>query len=72
MPTGWIVKKCRLQQLARLQQFRLAFSLQLRPLLFLFLEVFSSLLEAFQLRNMGNCFKCWLYQEMCEESEKKK
>lgn len=23
------------------------------------------------LRNMGNCFECWLYLEMVEESEKK-
>jgi len=22
------------------------------------------------LRNMGNCFECWLYQEMVEESKK--
>ena len=22
------------------------------------------------LRNMGNCFECWLYQEMCEDQEK--
>jgi len=21
------------------------------------------------LRNMGNCFECWLYLEMCEEQE---
>ena len=24
------------------------------------------------LRNMGNCFECWLYLEMVEESEKDK
>jgi hypothetical protein len=24
------------------------------------------------LRNMGNCFECWLYQEMVEESEGKR
>jgi len=24
------------------------------------------------LRNMGNCFECWLYQEMAEESEGKR
>ena len=22
------------------------------------------------LRNIGCCFECWLYQEMCEEQEK--
>jgi hypothetical protein len=21
------------------------------------------------LRNMGNCFECWLYREMCEDQE---